>query len=177
MIVVCIMGIMLAMGVPLVYKTFHRAPMAKALKDIVAVCSHARGQAIMQAREVDMVLHPRENVIEVAAAAPAATGPNGQPPPPGTPPPEVGTPVSRPGFTAVLPPDHIRIQALGINLVDYTLAETARVRFYPNGTSDEMLMIIQSSDGEQRGISLEVTTGLASVLNERDLQDLRSKLD
>jgi len=159
------------MGVPLVYKTFHKAPMPKALKDIVEVCSHARGQAIMQAREVDMVLHPREYVIEIAGAAPAGpAAPGGAPPQP------VGT-MSGSGFSAVLPKDRIAIQALGINLVDYTDAEIARVRFYPNGTSDELLMILQSNDGEQRGISLEVTTGLASVLNERDLQDLRRRLD
>jgi prepilin-type N-terminal cleavage/methylation domain-containing protein len=166
MIVVGIMGIILTMGVPLVYKTFHKAPMARALKDTVEVLSHARGQAIMQAREVDVFFHPRESRLEISgAAAPAPPGP-----------PAAGAVAgSGSGFAAVLS-DRVYIQALGINLVDYTESELARVRFYPNGTCDEMLMILRSTEGEQRGISLEVTTGLASVLNERELQALVNRL-
>ncbi len=38
----------------------------------------------------------------------------------------------------------------------------ARVRFFPNGTSDEMTLIMHSGD-QYRKITLEVTTGLASV--------------
>jgi hypothetical protein len=38
-----------------------------------------------------------------------------------------------------------------------------------------MLLILRGHDkGEQRGITLEITTSLASVLNENDLQNLRS---
>ena len=48
--------------------------------------------------------------------------------------------------------------------VEFNDAESARVRFYPNGVSDEMRMIL--FDGRDRmGIELEITTGLASVVN------------
>ena len=48
MIVVGIMGIVMAMSVPIVYKVWRKAPMRKAVSDIVEVCSHARARAIMQ---------------------------------------------------------------------------------------------------------------------------------
>ena len=72
MIVVGIMGIILAMGVPLVYKIWHKAPMQQAVKDVIEVCSHARALAIMQGHEVDVIFHPREGRLEVGST-PAAS--------------------------------------------------------------------------------------------------------
>ena len=47
--------------------------------------------------------------------------------------------------------------------IEYNDAEEARIRFYPNGVSDEMRMIL--FDGRERtGIELEITTGLANVV-------------
>ena len=51
---------------------------------------------------------------------------------------------------------------LDVNLVEYKDADEARVRFFPNGTSDEMTLILHSGD-QYREIALEVTTGLASM--------------
>jgi len=48
--------------------------------------------------------------------------------------------------------------------VEFNDVDSARVRFYPNGTSDEMRLIL--FDGRDRmGIELEITTGLAGVVN------------
>ena len=58
------------------------------------------------------------------------------------------------------------IEGLGINNLDYTESDEARVRFFANGTSDEMTLVL-SSGGEYRKITLEVTTALASVRNVR----------
>ena len=42
--------------------------------------------------------------------------------------------------------------------------EMARVRFFPNGTCDEMTIVLHSPDnGEWHKIALEVTTSLATV--------------
>ena len=57
------------------------------------------------------------------------------------------------------------VETLDINMsgVEFNDAESARVRFYPNGVSDEMRMIL--FDGRERmGIELEITTGLANVV-------------
>jgi hypothetical protein len=54
------------------------------------------------------------------------------------------------------------VEGLGINLRDYTLAAAAPVNFYDNGTCDEMTLILLCG-GERQMITLELTTGLASV--------------
>ena len=71
MIVVAIMGIVMAMSVPFVYKVWRKAPMRKAVKDIVEVCSHARARAIMQGTITEVVFHPKENRLELAGAGSA----------------------------------------------------------------------------------------------------------
>jgi len=48
-------------------------------------------------------------------------------------------------------------------LTEYKDADTAKVRFFPNGTCDEMTLILHSDKGEWMKITLEITTGLTSV--------------
>jgi len=160
MIVVAIMGIVMAMSVPMVYKVWRKAPMREAVKDIVEICSHARARAIMQGAITEVVIHPKENRLEVAGAgsAPAAANvPSGEPPP--------GMPAgSGSGLSAQLP-EGIIIETLDINMsgVEFNDFDQVRVRFHPNGVSDEMRMIL--FDGRNRmGIELEITTGLANVV-------------
>ncbi len=162
MIVVGIMGIILTMGVPLVWKVWHKAPMAKAISGVMEVCSNARRQAILHGHEVDLVLHPREGRLEVSGGAAAAqsqpeqaSGPSAS---------EMGISTSAMGLSTVLPPEII-IEELDINKTPggFRDAESARVRFFPNGTSDEMSLFLLSAKNERCEILLEVTTGLASV--------------
>jgi hypothetical protein len=58
--------------------------------------------------------------------------------------------------------DSITIDMLDVNLTEYKDADEARVCFFPDGTSDEMTLIINSGD-QYRKITLEVPTGLAST--------------
>ena len=69
--------------------------------------------------------------------------------------------------------DRVQLQMLDINLSEYRDAEEAHVHFYPNGSCDELTIILQDDHGEQRGVTLEITTSLASILNLEDLQKLR----
>jgi hypothetical protein len=57
----------------------------------------------------------------------------------------------------------IFIEMLDVNLTEHKDDEEVRVRFYPNGTCDELTLILRSDKNEWRKISLEVTTALASV--------------
>ena len=154
------MGIVMTMSVPIVYKVWRKAPMRKAVSDVVEVCSHARARAIMQGTITEVVFHPKENRLELAGAASAprpASEPGGAPEPA---PRRLPVPASRRSF-----PTEVIIETLDINMsgVEYNDAEEARVRFYPNGISDEMRMIL--FDGRDRiGIELEITTGLANVV-------------
>ena len=75
-------------------------------------------------------------------------------------------------FSATLS-DKITIEGLGINGEDWTEDETGRVRFYPNGTSDEMSIVLLSDRQERRNIWLEVVTGLAEF--EVDPQKFKAR--
>ena len=62
--------------------------------------------------------------------------------------------------------DNLVIDMIDVNLSEYKDSEEARVRFYPNGTADELTVIAHSIRGEYFKMSLEATTGLPSW--ERD---------
>ena len=162
MIVVAIMGIVMTMSVPIVYKVWHKAPMRKAVADVVEVCSHARARAIMNGVETRVVFYPKENRLGLGGAASAPRAANEES---GTVAPSAPA-ASGSGLSAQLPSEVI-IEMLDVNMsgVEFNDAERVEIRFYPNGISDEMRMIL--FDGRERiGIELEITTGLTSVVRD-----------
>jgi prepilin-type N-terminal cleavage/methylation domain-containing protein len=154
MVVVAIMAIVMAMGVPFAYRALHKEGLIAAVGDVVEVCSNARARAIMRGTMTEVVFHPKSRTLEVSGAG--ATG--GEPLQAGAMP----VSPSGSGLSAHIS-DRINIEMLDVNLSEYKDAETARVRFYPNGTCDEMTLILHSDQNEWRKISLEITTSLASV--------------
>ena len=161
MIVVAIMGIILTMGVPSIYRLWKKEGMRAAVSDFTEVCSNARAQAILHGTPVELVFYPLEKRYHLSGGggAPAAASPlsaadaeflGDKPPAPTT------------GSAGVFPED-ITLDMLDINLSEYRDSDWARVRFFPNGTCDEMTVVLRSDKNEWRKISLEVTTGLASV--------------
>lgn len=161
MIVVAILGIVMSMGVPAIYRAQQKEGMRKAVSDIVEVCSNARAQAILRGTTVELRIRPQEGRFEVTAppTAPRPGSTPGEEPRveavvPAPPPP-------RSGLSAQIP-DRIGFEMVDVNFVEYKEAEEARVRFHPNGTSDEMTVVLRSDKNEFRRISLEVTTGLAT---------------
>jgi type II secretory pathway pseudopilin PulG len=54
------------------------------------------------------------------------------------------------------------IEMLDVNLHEYKDLETARIRYFPNGTSDEFTLILRSDRGEFNKLSLDVMTGMMS---------------
>jgi len=161
MVVVGIMGMILAMGIPSIYRLLNKEGMRKATSDVEEVCRNARARAIFSGAPMDVVFHPLEHRLEIEG------GGGG-----GSPSPEAGggAVAARPSVSASSSSsaqidEDIAIEMLDINLSEYKDSEWARVRFYPNGTSDEMTLILRSSKNEWRKVSLEVTTGLTSVDN------------
>jgi Tfp pilus assembly protein FimT len=166
MIVVGIMGLMLTIGVPLIYKVWHRAPINQATADLFEVLSNARARAILQGKEVDFIFHPREGRFEIEGGG--AVAGSGQV--------QAGLVRGAGNGASGRLPESVVIRMLDINKLqhDFLADEVAHVRFYPNGTSDELTLILQSG-ADQRGVTLEITTGLASVLGESDLQRLLNR--
>jgi Tfp pilus assembly protein FimT len=161
MMVVAIIGLMLSMGVPAILRTMHQEPLRKAVNDTINICSHARAQAILHGVTTTVVFHPQSR--EVALDSIASTNPAVGFLPPDAPAGETKTPA--PGASALNTTqfgDSITLDMLDVNLLEYKNADEARVRFFPDGTSDEMTLIIHADD-QYRKITLEVTTGLASA--------------
>jgi prepilin-type N-terminal cleavage/methylation domain-containing protein len=167
MVVVGIMAIVMTMGVPMVYKIWRKEPMRTALAGLEEVCSNARARAILQNTITEVVFHPKEGRFEVSGGAAAShadastAGPSELGPAPGS------------GLSGQLS-DRITIDMLDVNLMEYRDRDEARVRFYPNGTCDELTIILRDDQNQQRGLTLEVTTSLVSILTEADLQNLRN---
>jgi prepilin-type N-terminal cleavage/methylation domain-containing protein len=159
MVVVGIMGLILvAFGIPSIYSIAKKEGMRRAVGDLTEVLGNARAQAILRGTQVEVKFYPLERRFEVSAAAAAPVG--GAPdtgeakPPPNIAP---GT-----GLSGIIPED-INLEMLDVNLFEYNQSEWTRVRFFPNGTSDELTVIYRSNKNEYRKVTLEPTTGLAIV--------------
>ncbi|MGN6641514.1 MAG: pilus assembly FimT family protein [Verrucomicrobiota bacterium] len=140
MVVVAIMAIIMGAGVPTLFKALHKEGFRKSVNDSVEVCASARARAIMTGNMTEVVFHPQDRTCEVSGG-----GSGG------------GL-----AHTATID-ESARVEMLDVNLQEYKDADLARVRFYPNGTSDEMTLILVSDKNEWRKIAVEITTGIASV--------------
>jgi prepilin-type N-terminal cleavage/methylation domain-containing protein len=156
MVVVAILGVILTIGIPSIYHMTRKEGMRKAVNDIWEVCNNARAQAIFRGAPVEIVFYPTERRFQVGGAsapqsADVADYVESKP-----------APQSGSGLAGQLP-DDVVVEMLDINLLEYRDSDVARVRFFPNGTSDELTLILRSTKNEWRMISLEVTTGRASI--------------
>jgi prepilin-type N-terminal cleavage/methylation domain-containing protein len=166
MVVVGIMTVVMTMGVPMVYRIWHKEPMRKALSDVEEVLSNARARAIMSGSMAEVVFYPQEKRFEVSGG-----GRGGESVRPAAGVMSAGD-VAGSGLSGQFS-DDVAIDMLDINLFEYRDEEVAHVHFYPNGTCDEMTLVLRDSTG-QRGVTLEITTGLATILNDKELWDLRN---
>jgi prepilin-type N-terminal cleavage/methylation domain-containing protein len=160
MMVVAIIGLAVVLGIPAMLREMHRSPMGNAVNDVMEICSRARAQAILNDAMTTVVFHPQTRQLAIGSApVPASTNELSSSGAPATEVPSAAG--SSPGNSAQFD-DSISIEMLDINLLEYKDADEARVRFFPNGTSDEMTLILHS-DTDYKKITLEVTTALASV--------------
>jgi prepilin-type N-terminal cleavage/methylation domain-containing protein len=140
MIVVAIMGIILAAGIPSLYGFFHKTGLRKTTGDILEVCQSARASAILSGSPTDLVFHPRDGTCETA---------------------NTGGGYGSWAHSAKI--EDCTIEMLDVNLRECKEFDTVKVRFFPNGTCDEMTLILRSNNNEWRKISLEITTALPSI--------------
>ena len=167
MVVCGIIALVMTIAIPSIYRQIHPESMQKAVSDVMEACSHARAFAILNGVETELVIRPFDRQIEVVQvgsggtaapdrlASPSVSGEEWRMA-------QETAPKSAAAFSVKLS-DKIMIEGLGVNGEDWTEDEVARVRFYPNGTSDEMSMVLVSEKLERRNITLEVVTGLADV--------------
>lgn len=161
MIVIAIMGVVLTTSIPLIYHSLHKNPMRQAIADVMEACNEARSAAIILGTPAELIIRPKDYTLSVNTSVSS-----GSPARPSTALEGFEEPVAprkqRPPFKATLS-DELVIEMVDVNLREFKDEEEARVRFFPNGTSDEFTMVLQWEGREWRKISLEILTSLPNL--------------
>ncbi|HZO84817.1 MAG TPA: GspH/FimT family pseudopilin [Verrucomicrobiae bacterium] len=180
MIVCAIIGAVLTIAIPTIYRYFHPESLEGTVRTFMEALSHARARAILNGTPTDLVIRPGDRTFEVSqSSAPA----------PATTPDRLeshnvageewrmaerdsssGTRSTGGGegsgvFSGRIA-EKILIEMLDVNFFEYKDAEVARVRFYPNGTSDEFTIVLRGENEQWRKITLEVVTGLPDLSSD-----------
>jgi prepilin-type N-terminal cleavage/methylation domain-containing protein len=132
MIVVAIIGLMAALGAPSLMAMMQKDGMRKAVSDVTDLLGDARAAAILKGQTTYVEFHPGDNLIDSSMGK------------------------------SVHLADGIAMEGIGINLMDFSETEVSRVRFFPNGTCDELTLVLHSGD-DWRKITLEYSTALAKA--------------
>ncbi len=150
LIVAGIIALICTLAIPNIYQLAKKTGLRRAIGDLRDVCANARAQAIFSGKEVTVVFYPLERRFGISGGA-AAGGDSG------------GDYETLPGtdVTGIIPED-ISLEMLDVNQSEYKDSEWTRVRFYPNGTSDELTVVYRTDENEFRKLMLEPTTGLLS---------------
>lgn len=132
MIVVGIIGLIAAMGIPSILQMLRKEGMRKAVDDVKTLLGDARANAILKNEKAYVAFRPADNRLDSSIGK------------------------------SVTLPDGIAMEAIGINLMDFSQTEESRVWFFPNGTSDELTLVLHSGT-DWRKITLEFSTAIADA--------------
>ncbi len=132
MIVVSIIGLVAAMGLPSMLQMLHKDGMRKAVEDVTKLLGDARADAILNNKNTTVSFRPADNRLDSSIGK------------------------------SVTLPDGVAMEAIGINLLDFSQTEVSNVRFFPNGTCDELTLVLHSG-ADWRKITLEFSTAIASA--------------
>jgi hypothetical protein len=178
----------MTISIPSIYRQLHPESMQRSVREILEVCNTARAHAILGGSITELTINTRSRTLSVGAAAASGArsgggiefveGPrntlesknvsgedwrmedySGQ----GLRSSSGSGTTPEGAITSTQLPEGVQIEGIRLNFLDYTEDEIVRVRFYPNGTSDEFSLFLVSEKGERRQIYLEVVTGLADV--------------
>lgn len=147
MVVVSILGVVLAISIPAWNQARESAPMIQTIREIREVCSFARARAIFSGARTQVIFRPYDRTFAVSGGGGSAP---------------VGGRTKGSGTTGTFH-DSLTVEMLDVNLMEFNDQPLAVVNFYPNGTSDELTIVLRSDQNEWRKISLEVTTALTTV--------------
>ena len=168
-IVVMLIGMIMAWGMPTFVQTFRRAPLQQSVNDFMEACKSARAAAIFSGAPAELVVSVNEsqlitlNVQRSAATIDPLTG-------------EASAGGSDGGyaFNGTLA-DGIGLELLAVNFIDVVKngGSSATVKFFPNGTSEEFTAVLfEPSTNKRRMIRLDVVTGLATLHTEEEIARL-----
>jgi prepilin-type N-terminal cleavage/methylation domain-containing protein len=181
MVAIAIVAILITIGIPFIRMAIDSPRgINGAVRLVEDACRDARAKAILDHASVDLVIRPGDRSFSISGAAAAAGDRSLSPDVSGNewrmPERSSGKSTTKVEFKRPYPaslPQSIEIEGLGVNGEDWTEDEEAHVRFYADGTSDAMSMVLKSDENERRNIWLEVVTGLPEV--ETDPQRFRAR--
>lgn len=160
LIVISILALVLATGIPAIFRAVRKDPLRQAVSDVVEACSMARALAILGGASAEMVIVADGGAIRVERARPRHASDSR----------EVVAGNEAPAPTRLNLPsrnmrlhDDVAVELLYINLRDQMKASEARVRFFPDGTSEEFAIVLHYQE-QVRKIELDIVTGQADVL-------------
>ena len=148
MIVVGIIGLVAAMGIPSIVKALQKDGMRKAVSDVQDVFFSAREKAILTNQKTAVVFYPRERRFGVEGSAIG----------------DAGTAVNtHSGKTTVATlPEGVELGMLDIFRQDYVQSDWAKIFFDAEGTCDEAVLVLIGKGGSLK-ITLEYATGMPVV--------------
>jgi prepilin-type N-terminal cleavage/methylation domain-containing protein len=132
MIVVAIIGLLAAMGLPSMLRMVQKDGMRKAVSDVTDLLTAARADAILKGHTTEVSFRPADNRLDSSIGK------------------------------SVTLPEGVAMEAIGINLMDFSETEESRVHFFQNGTCDELTLVLHSGD-DWRQITLEFSTAIADA--------------
>jgi prepilin-type N-terminal cleavage/methylation domain-containing protein len=158
MIVVGIMAVIMAIGIPSVVQHMNKDSMRQALKDIGEACQEARARAILAGTTTEVRIRPRERRITViegssgSASTAASFGFHGED--------IVEKPASSGGIFSATISESIFIDYIEVNS-ETALQDVDELTclFYKDGTCDLMGIVLRSDKGEVRKLTTDVVTG------------------
>ena len=142
MVVIAIIGLVAAMGMPSIIRAVQKEGMRKAMSDFQDVCFTAREHAIFSKQKTSVLILPQEGRFSVDGAA-AGSSSHGK-------------------VAAGTLPDSIKFAMVDIFRQDYLESDWARIFFYPDGTCDESVIVLLGR-GESEKITLDYATGTPIV--------------
>ncbi len=179
LVVMAIIAVIASIGIPPLFSAIRKGPMRQAISDLTEGCQKARMLAILRGQTAELVI-TGSGQLSVGLVPPdqLASNDNGDASGAANALPATAGDVSAASqtlpaevtFSAHLP-DSIAFEHLVINRRDILEAErqgaldldAARVRFYPNGTCDELSATLLSGLNEERRLTLEISTGQTDV--------------
>lgn len=165
MIVVGMAALVMAVSVPFVQRTIRRDAVYQAVHVVLDACRNARTLAILRNAPMELIIRPKDREFSVRPGAAAVSLP-----------PRVqasggdwdSAPTAPPAGARAAPysgtlGEDVSIELLDVNFTEFKDAEETKVRFHPNGTSDEFTIVLRIGASAWRKISLEIVTGIPTL--------------
>lgn len=161
MVVIGIMAIIFAISMPSIYRQLHKDSMRQAVADVLDTCSQARAKAILTSTTVNVHIRPKERTMHISGGSRPASGGNpaysfeGE---------QLVEHASSTSDASVKISDRIQFFYIAVNEDEgLEVLDEVVFAFLPNGTADQVDLVLRSDENEARGISIDVITGYASV--------------